>query len=669
MLDFYCNAGLALLFFAVFNLLPGLGAWCCARRLMPEGGTGRYAVMLAIWMLQGIAITGVLGWLGWLDIASGLIAGGITGGALCLAGGKPRPEAKRIVFLSGPERLLASLLAVNFLLSLYYVTLNQLGTDSHLYHLFYPAVWLRDGAFSAVPLAGYACEYYPFYGELLYGFLMLPLGDAGLAFVLQPLALLMAALALGAWGRMLRFSFTVRWGVMNWLIFTGMIAENALVAYTDVLTGALLLTGTALLLIALERRRPGLEVLAGLLFGTCAATKYTGLIWAPAVMLAILLLAAWKRRPAPLLLRSAAAAVIAASPPYLCNFLITGNPIYPVRVAVGSVTIFKNHLAMSLPRISGWRQLYDFCFGSPLWGLNFTSAALAAAALAAMAAGAAGWYRRRLSWAIFPLLAALTLALTVFQLMIYPVCGNCRQLIPPLMLALALALPVLGRIERRLPPKHREWLLVAIVLSGCLALRFTIWRSWWHFWRAIGVFALLPACCRGPWFSRALWALAVFFIGVIPFNFGVRIAQYELNLAMNVGGGRVPLFRHVDETAARLRRPLVIAAVGNNYNYLLMANHPRNRVIYVPVSAIDSPHVHDFGSFAAMRDAPVDYPVWRERLRQRKVDFLLVQTNSVTGGFRLANDGLERRWAEAHPEDFRRVFADPEMALYRVAGP
>ena len=50
----------------------------------------------------------------------------------------------------------------------------HLGTDTFFYHLYFPAMWLRNGSLAYVPVPGYTCEYYPAYGEMLYCFLMAP---------------------------------------------------------------------------------------------------------------------------------------------------------------------------------------------------------------------------------------------------------------------------------------------------------------------------------------------------------------------------------------------------------------------------------------------------------------------------------------------------------------
>ena len=67
------------------------------------------------------------------------------------------------------------------------------GTDSYMYHLYFPAEWIQRGALERISIIGLFPEYYPVFGELLYGFLLLPLAEnAAFASPLQWGALVMA---------------------------------------------------------------------------------------------------------------------------------------------------------------------------------------------------------------------------------------------------------------------------------------------------------------------------------------------------------------------------------------------------------------------------------------------------------------------------------------------
>ena len=79
------------------------------------------------------------------------------------------------------------------------------------------------------------------------------------------------------------------------------------------------------------------------------------------------------------------------------------------------------------------------------------------------------------------------------------------------------------------------------------------------------------------------------------------------------------------------------------------------QVRYIPISEKDSTYVHEFGSYGKMRENPVRYEVWKERLKKEKVNLLIVNTDSPALIF---NRRQELEWAQAHPENFTLLVQD-----------
>ena len=73
--------------------------------------------------------------------------------------------------------------------------LPALGTDSLIYHLTIPATWLQEGFLSPVdlPFHDSAAEHSPLLSQVLNYLLMALTGDDGLAWLVQPAALLLTA--------------------------------------------------------------------------------------------------------------------------------------------------------------------------------------------------------------------------------------------------------------------------------------------------------------------------------------------------------------------------------------------------------------------------------------------------------------------------------------------
>jgi hypothetical protein len=90
--------------------------------------------------------------------------------------------------------------------------------------------------------------------------------------------------------------------------------------------------------------------------------------------------------------------------------------------------------------------------------------------------------------------------------------------------------------------------------------------------------------------------------------------------------------------------------VGGVFAYVYMEDMKGNKVMYVPISRKESSHVHEFdSSYEKMRNDPVSYEEWKERLKKNNINLLIVNTNTPALIF---NRRQELEWAEAHPENF-----------------
>ena len=112
---------------------------------------------------------------------------------------------------------------------------------------------------------------------------------------------------------------------------------------------------------------------------------------------------------------------------------------------------------------------------------------------------------------------------------------------------------------------------------------------------------------------------------------------------------------------ARDGRNCVINYVGGVFCYAYMEEKNTNKVLYIPISRKNSPHVHEFSSYEEMRRDPISYEEYRERLRAKKVNFLIVNIDSPAI---IYNRHQEIRWAQAHPEHFRLLAGGGENATF-----
>jgi hypothetical protein len=132
-----------------------------------------------------------------------------------------------------------------------------------------------------------------------------------------------------------------------------------------------------------------------------------------------------------------------------------------------------------------------------------------------------------------------------------------------------------------------------------------------------------------------------------------------------------------------------VAYAGTNIPYYLMGVGLRNEVRHVNVDAHRDWLLHDYHRDAVRNGrGPAtwpyprpgwdrfhpDYAAWRENLRAEGIQLLVVTSVDPFNGPHNVADRekfpVERVWADAHPEVFEPVYADPLFRLYRVrSGP
>lgn len=527
-------------------------------------------------------------------------------------------------------------------------------------------MWLEYGRIVPVALPGLPHEYFPVCGEILYGFLMLPGRDTLFAVQLQNLFCIIMILATLALSEMWRLRRSAALGGALLLQLCPMVCYWAQIGYTDVLNGAVLATGIALLLLAMHRHSMPYALIAGVMLGMSCAIKYSGLLLTPAVTVLLLgcftmLHRQW--RIAGTLVTAAAGSAFLF---YLPNWIRTGNPFYPVRIPF----LFPN--GIDFPREAvGFHRLGEFFLGRTLGTLNYGQVVLILGAL--VLALAVLFFpasrRRKLLAREMAVLAAALLAAGAGLLAVYPAMTQARCILPVMMTAELLFPALLDRLDvlRRGPRPLRITLTVlagvlALVLLAAMLNKTAILHLLPRL--LLLLFIVLPlSLLRGRWFRRGAWVL----IGagaMFLFTVGSMINVNSDLLWPPEGGGAI--YEVVKLEYLTQGKPLRIANAGSWLNYMLMFSMPGNVVESVPVNAENTNHVHELNDVADLRGRPVPYEVWLGRLRGGGYSFLLVDATVRTdfGG----NAALERDWAEAHPEDFVKLRESNGMSFYRIAG-
>ena len=646
--------------FILYNAVPAVGAWCAASRMNRGGRTGFLAFFLTVWMLEGLASFGIAASFALFDPSVYFLVSLGVGIAVCLLVGLRRKKIPSAEEYGLPVRVLLGLGAALFLLIGFKCAIIHSGTDTFLYHLYFPAMWIRMGRLTPIAIHGLPCEYLPPYSEMLYGWLMMPTGTSFLAGFLQPLALLGAACALamlagicscGPLGSMLLFTL---------LPGTGILCENAMLCYSDVLTGSFLLTGTVFLITgAVRGGDKRLGILAGLVMGCTAGMKYSGLLAAPLVTGVFCIVFLFRKKWRPYTLCIIPAALFAGGCAYLENFLRTGNPFYPVRFGA----VFPQGIDFFRPPvISAWPQLWEFFVTGDSWGFNLPTVLLYGSLPAAFFLFFL-LKRRRLHLCERLLLVPVCCGTVLFfvHLFFYPAIAQPRQFIPAVMLLTPGFIPLLRACK--MPQRFRRLSVAAafVVLLSLYAFPFTT--------KCLFLPLFFLPFLAGALLFRKRYAdfVAVpvlVFLLLLPACFLLRIKLKSYTYEQVSDPVRSRAAQCVQDDFFSTGRPCRIASVALWNSYMFMEDQPGNLVLAISPSEKDTVHPHEAGDIRTLRNPPASCEVWLKRLRDAGITHLAIEVNAQHNYFE--NNRIELDYALAHPDVFEPVVNDESFYLFRV---
>ena len=671
-----------------------LGASRLAEKVCGKNPYERFAFTMLASLVCGGMNFGVCGVLKILSVQY-VFLGNLLWGACLLLLGKFLPEKGRGTFLpeetlpeeNAPvpwgERLLAGFLAFWVVSRLYpVISMPPFGTDSYMYHLYFPAEWIQRGGLERISIIGLFPEYYPVFGELLYGFLLLPLAEnAAFASPLQWGALVMACSCMVFLAQELGYSRGQGLFVSCILFCTSIVMMNLLMAYTDTLNACLCFAGFCFLLAGCKRNSLYLLLFAGVLMGCSTAVKPLGMLWSPVITLVFSLVFLRIYRPSfRRILLLYLAAILTALPFFLKNWAETGNPLYPQTLSLFGVTIFSPGIKASVYEPIGLRNFPQFLFDGGIFGFNKASVLLCIlSGTGALVCLLTALFSSKAAEKIFPeekggkvlkIFIPVILLFTLVHVLVYPRIAEPRSLILLLLFWGVFFLPILE--GTRIHAGKWGSLSLAGILLGCIlpwssfTTNFLTWGFNWGMGCA-GMILFLFFRNRKIMKKGALILLLLLTL-LVPYQQTVR------------GAGKKEFFKMMFHPAEYLSLELVqemfrkgeksvIDYVGGVFGYAYMEDMAGNRVLYVPISEKDSTFVHEFGSYEKMRENPAGYEVWKERLKREKVNLLIVKTDTPALIF---NRRQELDWAQAHPENFTLLVRDSEewekssFFMYRV---
>lgn len=727
----------------VLNGMLGLGAYWTARHgfRQPAGLTRALAAITLAWSWAtvGMEILGAAGALGLSPLLLWSALGFAIG--LALRARDHQPEPVEVVDPPAQAWAWESVVALGLTIwgGLFHGVQSLLWpvkviSDGPIYHLYFAARWWKEGTLNliATPFGENAAPYFPAVGDLWFAWLMTGWGGDRLAKVGQAPFWGVSGLAAYALARRLGAGSSSALLATTWFLTSTPLLLFAFEANVDMIfVAGYLIAAYFFVRYAFDDARGSTLALGALAAGGALGSKTIGVVFVP-VLLGLAGLAVWRRRGtlrerASQLVMVFALPLVMAGYWYGRNAWLTGNPLYPLHLAVGGkvwLSGWYDRVAMRsspyyLP-VEDWRSLWDVVMGVfdphlvPFWF----------AAILGLWSLRARRSERDVGVWVCSLLAILNVAL--YWLLI-PYRTQQRFMLH----AVGLAVVPLARLLDR-----SRWLRVAAL--ALLAMHLMMSQNWpfdsgsapWDLSRLIpdvtsGIFFMPQVALMRQGRSESsrfisLIAIALLGVGSIgvawawsrvgrpPVRQRQRRRWLDATLAsLGLFGIACGVFFPYDLDPRRRFYPVFpdyylgwldletrvgasgtkIAYAGTNIPYYLMGAGLRNDVCYVNVDGRRLWLLHDYHREAQANGAPTwpdsrpgwdrlhpDYPGWLAALHEEKVQILVVaRANPDEGRHNIADAEefpIERVWADAHPEAFVPLYGaaegDPRMRIYRV---
>jgi hypothetical protein len=722
----------------------GVAAYLAARDVLgqPRGwprvlGT---AVLGWAWLTIGMEILGASGvltcaaLLGWVGLGLVLaLVGGYFGRKPSRPDPEPRPNADRAWGWEGVAAVGLVVWAAATLFATSLLGPVKVVSDAPIYHLYFAARWWKAGRLPmiATPFGESAAPYFPAVGDLWFTWLMVGWGGERLAKVGQAPFLLVTALSAYALARRLGAERSSSLVATAWFASsTPLLLFSGEANVDTVFVAAYLLTAFFYLRHATGDDGPAALVLGSLAAGCALATKPTGLVFVPPLLVfglasALLRGTGWRSRAAGVLAVGGGVLAVAGFW-YGRNLVVTGNPLYPLHLAMFGRVWLAGWFGPEAMRFSQYYlPVGDVgALGDIL--LAVLDPRLVPVWVAALA-GAWAWGARgrgpgdRWVWAASGL-AVLNVALYWLAI---PYRTQQRFMLQALGLT---AVPLARTFDRSravraagvtllaahllthqswpfgTPGREPPWDLSRVIpngVPGLIAVPGSLEQVRAVLARPAALVALAEVLAVGAASLVAAWAWSTAASARGRVRAGVAsvavmvvsgLVVYPWGMARRAGF--YPYFPDYLMGWLQLEQRagpsgVTLAYAGTNIPFYLMGMGLRNEVRYVNIDAHPGWLLHDYHRAASRAAArPVtsayprpdwdrihpDYSAWLSNLHAKGIQLLVVtRANPVEGPHNVYDrEGfpIECHWADTHPETFEPLYGsaerDPQFRLYRL---
>lgn len=581
--------------------------------------------------------------------------------------------------------LLASLILGFAIVKLFFNLINPpFGWDCLNYHYTFPVEWIKNANLNnpLVVSDDPFPAYYPINGSLFFLWLIFPLRSAFLADLGQLPFFIISFLAVFSISRKLGLNKEYSFFAAYLFVIIPNFFKQLQVGYVDIIVGALFLASLNFLLALKEEFNLKNIILFALTFAIFIGTKTTALPYSVFLIFPFLFLVFYNKeyssfKKLAFLFLFILIALFFGSFSYLRNFILTGNPFYPLDVTILNNPIFKGVIdkATFIARNEeGGESLIKLLFHEGL-GIQTLLIILPATVLALFINLTKNKNRDIFSNYIM----ALPLLLYLAYRYILPI-PNSRYLYPMLGAGIVVGLRVLNSLKISLKAINLFAVIAALASLSESARRLELGIS---FAAAILLFLSFILISSYQRLRSIIFSKGLILSGI--FIFFILLQFLLLDYQKNEYSRYIRNSRYwPDATKAWAwlndnTHGNNIAYVGRPVPYPLYGANLKNNVFYVSVNTKDPIRLHDLKHSMYRWDSAekmhksfeeqnnyrgnADYPVWLENLYRRKTDFLFIYSLHHTKDIIFP---IEEKWAKANLDKFKLIFSNNTVMIYRL---
>jgi hypothetical protein len=572
---------------------------------------------------------------------------------------------------------------IGFSLAKLYVNLINppFGWDSLNYHFTFAVEWLKNKNLSTpLVVSDIPCPtYFPLNGSLIYLWFIYPFHNVFLADLGQAPFYFMALLAIYSICRKLDVSREIAFLAAVVMAITPNYFKQLSIAYVDLMVCAWFLLALNYLLSFYEDANWENTCLFSLSLGMLIGTKTMGLTYGFILVLFFLYLIVRKldRKGIYKIATFAILLAVTGGFSYIRNFVLTGNPLYPLSLKFNSLSLPG---VMEKSNFVAFVNKSDFAFSTMLFheGLGAGTLIFIIPGLLLFLYGSI--VKRRIAFREVLLIACFIFIYVVYRYVISV--PNVRYFYPALGVGFIMAFVALSNI--RLPIRILKIIVAICVLASIPELakpkfpEFTaaLITTLFVFIILLGGFRFVQKRIVGV---GLLCVLAVLVVLTIESR-NYRQNEFSRYAASRKYSGFWPDAVQAWAWLSQKSDGNNIAYVGRPVPLPLYGRDLRNNVYYCSVNGIDPMFIHyqknawyswDNHSESMHRSfeepnnyrGGANYDLWLRNLRKRKTDYLFIYSLHQTKNIAFP---IEEKWASAHPAIFKLVYNNDTIHIYKL---